>query len=135
MSETFLYEAAGFSMYPFIKSGDRIVVRKLSAEDLKIGDIILYKSNRGSQSICHRLVRKEKSEKGMMLFVRGDTAIASEAVSEDCLIGQVVDIIRNGKVMSLNSGARVIINWFIARFYIYLRPLLVWAHKLLRKSL
>lgn len=123
MSEIFFLETTGFSMHPFLKNGDRVIVKKVRAQDLRIGDIILYAGTSNNQNVCHRLVKKTESPHGMILFTRGDAGgFSSEPISEDNLIGQVTGVIRNGKVKNLNTKLQITINRFIAKFYVFFRP-------------
>ncbi|MFH1191351.1 MAG: S24/S26 family peptidase, partial [Candidatus Omnitrophota bacterium] len=52
------FETSGFSMWPFIRPGERLVIKKSPAQDLRAGDIILYRAN--NQLACHRLVKKNR---------------------------------------------------------------------------
>jgi len=64
--DLFFFEATGFNMWPFLRSKDKLIVKKTSFKDLKIGDIILYvKSN---QLVCHRLVKKIKGKQRYLLY-------------------------------------------------------------------
>ena len=53
--DIFFFKTEGFSMWPFLKPGGRLIFKKVPPETLRIGDVILYKAD--NQSICHRLVR------------------------------------------------------------------------------
>jgi hypothetical protein len=93
-----LFETQGFSMRPFLKQGVKVIVSEVPPADLKRSDLILYKSER--QIICHRLVRKELSPSGWLLYARGDAdASSTELVAEQAVIGKVVGIIEDGKII------------------------------------
>ena len=130
--ESFLIKAAGFSMWPFVKDGDRLIVKKLKVQDLKIGDIILYKDGNNSQNICHRFVKKIESKDGFMLFARADAGgILSGPISEDNLIGRVIGIIRDGKVMNLRTRQQIVLNWFNVKFYIFFRVVFIFFRRMM----
>ncbi|MFZ5800321.1 MAG: ABC transporter transmembrane domain-containing protein, partial [Candidatus Omnitrophota bacterium] len=120
-----LLEATGFSMHPFVKNRDKIVVKEARPEDLKVGDIILYREELSGKTVCHRLVKKAMPEGRPVLYTRGDTAASEAAVPADRLIGRVIEIIRGDRTLRMNSPQRIVINWFIAKFYGYARPALV----------
>ncbi len=110
-----LFETTGFSMSPFVRSEDKVLVRKVQAGQLRIGDIILY-HRRGQKSICHRLVRKAYEQNRVMLYTRGDNTSGSDSsIPEDCLIGRAECVLRNGKILDLRSKKWILLNWFIAK--------------------
>ena len=120
-------ESTGFSMWPFLKAGERLVVKKAGEGDLKIGDIILYHSN--NQMVCHRLVKKVVCEDGYLFYARGDNSLSSgELVTEDILIGKVIGSFKNGRFISLSGGWRHFTNRLIVQF----GPFLGWASRLLK---
>ncbi|MFH1504505.1 MAG: nucleotidyltransferase family protein [Candidatus Omnitrophota bacterium] len=62
------FETSGFSMWPFIKQGQKLIIKKILPESLKIGDIILYQED--NQKVCHRLVKKvNKAINSCFIFV------------------------------------------------------------------
>jgi hypothetical protein len=100
-----LFKTAGFSMRPFLGQGVRIIVSEASAADLKRADIFLYRD--GRQITCHRLVRKEPGPAGWLLYARGDASTSPpELVKEQAVIGKVVGIIRDGKIIDTGSLPR-----------------------------
>lgn len=132
LEDSFLIKATGFSMVPFIKDADMLMVKKVKPQDLKTGDIILYKNKIVGKNVCHRLVRKTISKDGFVLFARGDASgTLNEAVLENHLMGRVVSIMRNGKILNLNARRHIIFNWIIAKFYGLLRAVVVFLKKIL----
>ncbi|MBU2436492.1 MAG: S24/S26 family peptidase, partial [Candidatus Omnitrophica bacterium] len=76
----FLFKTSGFSMWPFLRGGQKIIIKKVLVRDLKVGDLILYRKD--NQTICHRLIKKTREGQGQMLYVRGDNAFGFEPVAE-----------------------------------------------------
>lgn len=102
------FETAGFSMWPFIKQGERLIIKKIPVENLKIGDIILYQKD--NQFVCHRLLRLVKHKNKYLLYTRGDNSNSSlEPINEQMFLGKAMGIIKNGKTISL-IGRRQFIN-------------------------
>ncbi len=129
----FFIQATGFSMRPFVRGGDRLIIRKTNVQDLKIGDIILYKLGNNSPHICHRLVKKINSNQGIKLFARGDSFnFLDDPILEENIQGCIIGILRNGRVINLRNKFQSILNWLIAQFYVFLRPLLVYLWKLFK---
>jgi len=113
------YKTTGFSMWPFLKSGERLVVKKMPIKELKIGDIILYRGN--NQLVCHRLIKKVKTKERCLLYARGDNSNYSpELVTEEIFLGKAISIIKNGKIISLDGRKQRLIN----RFIVIIAPLI-----------
>ena len=87
-------------MLPFLRQGDKLVIKKAPADDLRVGDIILYRAS--NQLVCHRLVKKAKVKGGYVLYARGDNSdSAPEPVTESMCSGKVIGIIKRGKMISV----------------------------------
>ncbi len=126
------YETAGFSMWPFIRQQEKLIIKKLPIEDLRIGDIILYQAN--SQMVCHRLIRKVRNRENYLLYARGDNSSNLEPVTEEMFLGKAIGVIKNRKTVNLCTKRQKFVN----RFIVIIAPLLSWAvrvgKKLLRKK-
>lgn len=107
--EIYFFEATGFSMWPFLKPGDKLIVEKISASSLSAGDVILYKLN--NQVVCHRLIKKIKTSGSCVLSCRGDGSVfASERVDGQMLLGRVMGVVDGGKVINITSLPRRFLN-------------------------
>ncbi|MFA6384831.1 MAG: hypothetical protein WCY10_05625 [Candidatus Omnitrophota bacterium] len=111
------FETSGFSMWPFLRRGDRIVVEEFDPARARPGDIVLYKEQ-GCQ-ICHRLVEKKTVSGTRVFFVRGDylPSWKTVAVDQARLAGRVRAIVRGKRVISLQgfwsaAGGRLIVIFF-----------------------
>ncbi|MDP8216455.1 MAG: S24/S26 family peptidase [Candidatus Kaelpia imicola] len=123
--DMFVLGTVGFSMWPFLKSGEKVVVKKTESSNLHIGDIIVYRSNK--QITCHRLVKKIISQNRYFLYPRGDNQIKlNSPILEEQLIGKAVGILRNGRISRLDRIWSKYLNWAIVKFApiakIILRP-------------
>lgn len=79
----------GMSMFPFLLSGDVVLVRPVKDDDFKVGTIIVYKS--GANLVLHRLVGQNKP-KGLV-FTRGDGLFHKDKpVSKADVVGVVAGI-------------------------------------------
>lgn len=108
-------------MWPFLKSGQKVIVRKTPAKDLKIGDLLLYKA--GNQIVCHRLIRKDNPGGNYVLYTRGDLSLsAPEKITEEMLLGRVCGIIKKDKI--INCGVEN--QQFINRVIVIIAPLIAW---------
>jgi signal peptidase len=90
--------AYGFSMLPFIRSGDIVELAPIQLP-LSRGDVVLSESSAGHYTI-HRIVRIRKNN----LWLRGDTMLYSEGpISLQEVLGRAVKIYRSNHSFSLDS--------------------------------
>jgi signal peptidase len=89
------FRAPGTSMHPTIRHMDLITVEPVAPNNLKRGDIILYRLQNGF--IAHRIVNiEEQNGCGLTFIVRGDGSTACDApVKEAQVLGKVVSLERN----------------------------------------
>lgn len=113
--ETVNIKIEGNSMFPFLKQNDTISVRKVEFQDLRKGEIIVYKA--GKHLHAHRYIRLTSSNK---LVTKGDnnSHFDSLLVSAEQLIGKVVLIKKDKEVMTLEVVSRKIINYFLGSVFI-----------------
>lgn len=96
-------------MWPSLKGKEKLIVRRMPVSNLKLGDLVLYKAD--NQLVCHRLVKKAKTNGGCLIFSRGDASFGSaEPVNERMFVGKVVGIIKNGKITNMEGVGREFIN-------------------------
>ena len=101
-------ETTGFSMWPFIKQGEKLIIKKVPIEDLRVGDIILYRKD--NQLVCHRLIKRIGDEKGYLLYTRGDNSSQFDSLSEEMFLGKAIGILKKCKMISLLSWERRFVN-------------------------
>jgi len=108
-------QTAGYSMWPFLKGGKRIIVKKVPIEKLRIGDIVLYRAN--NQAVCHRLVKKVVDKKRRLLYVRGDNSLSlPEPIPEEMFLGKAIGILQEPGAISLTGCRQRFMNRLIVIF-------------------
>ncbi len=118
---TVRFRPSGRSMYPSICEGELITVEPVAPSDLKLGDIVLYRSERGL--IAHRVVGTQRNQctaptqSSVLIthyFLRGDASLCSDQpVEAHQILGRVIGVERNGRSVALASrGAKM---WHKAR--------------------
>lgn len=74
------------SMWPVLKKNDMVFITTVTKEDLKIGDIVVFKNERGFT--IHRIIGIQ----GEMLTTKGDANnISDEPISYEEIIGRTVN--------------------------------------------
>ena len=82
------------SMEKAIMPGDVILVRKVDAESIRVGDIILFDGG-DKLPIAHRVIEITEDETGRQFITKGDNNISkdSEPCHESQLRGKVVSVV------------------------------------------
>jgi hypothetical protein len=94
----------GYSMYPFLKPGDRLIARRVSPKSLEIGDIVLVPDLK-KKYVAHRLVKMLPPDK---CILKGDYLPEPdlEPAELSTLSGKVVAILRKDRLIPLSTGPR-----------------------------
>jgi hypothetical protein len=91
-------------MLPTIRDGDTLIVEPAAIGQVRVGDIVLYKS--GTALIAHRVESiARKSSAAASLRLRGDASESPDApVLREQVIGRVVAVERGGRRIGLNDS-------------------------------
>lgn len=93
-----LTKVYGNSMFPTLRSRDKVIVRKVSPADLNPRDIIIFEKD--TQRVCHRIIKID-SKKGIF-YTRGDFILGGrEEVRKENIIGKAIALISREKIHSL----------------------------------
>jgi hypothetical protein len=100
------FSAPGLSMGPTIRDGEPVLVEPVQAGEVRRGDILLYRWERGVRA--HRVVRIEArasayAEAAPAFVVRGDAGGEEELVLADQILGRVVSLERDGRRIRLRG--------------------------------
>jgi signal peptidase I len=93
----------GTSMHPTLQFGWRVYLRPARGEELRIGDIAVFRGER--YLTIHRLVWKEGTGDSMQLVFRGDYNRLRERVDASAVIGRVVAV----EVPGMKKGAERVV--------------------------
>lgn len=92
----------GYSMYPTLRPDDIGVIEHCAPENLKTGDIIVFKSNR--HLVAHRLIAIKKENNNFQFTAKGDKNSFTDPVfSQETLVGRIKELERKGKKISTDS--------------------------------
>src|SRR2546430_4081868 len=81
----------GTSMQPWMRSKDIAVIRRISIENVRCGDVVLFR--RKNHLFVHRIVEKRGSLNAAQLLSKGDAHPMSDGVvQEQELLGRVMRI-------------------------------------------
>ncbi|MBU0693787.1 MAG: hypothetical protein KKC11_03870, partial [Candidatus Omnitrophica bacterium] len=96
------FRVISWCMFPIIWAGDIIKIKSIKPEDIKIGDIILYKSI--GRAYAHRLVRTYLKADKLYIVTTGESEYRNNkfisnyegngGVSADNILGKVIEVKR-----------------------------------------
>lgn len=105
----------GMSMFPTLRAGDMGEVEKCRPEELKNGDIVIWKKS--DQLIGHRLFSIARTDNHWQFQTIGDfNTVADTPFSENELIGRLVSFERNGEKIKIDSS-KMKFAGFIHRYF------------------
>ncbi len=104
--DTYLFETSGYSMWPFLLPGDKLVVKKTDINNIRRGDLVLYNID-GERIACHRLLKMNIVDNEYVLYLRGDNSPTSGIATQQAYRGQVVGVLKKNKMVNLlGTGSR-----------------------------
>ena len=87
----------GSSMFPVLISGDKVLVKRSSLEDLNIGDIIVSLDS-SDKHVAHRIISIDASSTPAQITTKGDVHFAADSpVGIDRVVGKVVAVLHEGE--------------------------------------
>lgn len=93
----------GNSMHPVIRDGDVVLVKPAKMSEIKLGDVVCYRS--GNIIIAHRFIQKRRENGKIALLIKGDSNLSfDKKVHREQVLGKVVVIEREGQEIGLNKG-------------------------------
>lgn len=108
---TFRFRATGGSMTPFIKDGDILEVRPVATAAIRRADVVLYRREQHGGLVAHRVVDLNPGSPHV-LSLQGDASLFDkETVASTSVLGRVVNVQRNDKVMTLDAGPWYWLGW------------------------
>lgn len=92
----------GKSMTPVLPSGSRVLVVRVTANQIRCGDLLVYE---GEESlICHRVLRWQMREEGYSFFTKGDAwETCGSWIYSNQVIGRVIGANRGGRIIRLDT--------------------------------
>jgi len=97
-----LLRARGDSMEPIIREGDRLLVRGVEPQHLRVGDIVVF----GRPFTCHRLVAVHRRDGELHGIEQGDGHVTGTAIPLRLVVGRVEAIERGAHQVSLTGRWR-----------------------------
>lgn len=105
--------AGGNSMYPHIKKGSLLTIKKVDMSLLKKGDVVVFSGD--NKFVAHRILKVASSQQVLLITTKGDSCKRKDAVfGVEKYIGKVIFVENNGKITDMESPFRKSANAFLA---------------------
>ena len=109
---SFRFQGKGYSMSPFIKDGDVLTIIPLQKSCPCFGDVVVFTHPHTGKIIIHRIIGKNAD----FYRTKGDNASQEDGtISREAIMGQVTNVERNGKYVSVGLGLERSIIAFVTR--------------------
>jgi signal peptidase I len=104
----------GSSMLPWVKPGDVAIIRRAGINDVRCGDVVLFK--RESRLYVHRLVEKQGTLREARFLAKGDAHPGPDGiVDRDLVLGRVVRIYRGNRQIDLDSPIQLALGLIVSQ--------------------
>jgi signal peptidase I len=102
-------------MYPWIRSGDQVFVRRWDIDRISPGDVVLFE--RDQEFFVHRVLRRTRAANGESLLVTKGDALDSQdqAVSSSEFLGRATRIHRKNRHIDIESLGQTMLSRSLAR--------------------
>jgi len=102
-------------MFPWLRSGDQVFVRRWNFELLRPGDVILFERN--EEFFVHRVIRVQRTAGGdNKVITKGDASNSADAaIAEEEFVGRATRIHRGKRHIDIESLGQVITARVLAR--------------------
>jgi signal peptidase I len=101
---TVRFRAEGTSMYPTIRDGEAITIAAISTNDVVRGDVLLCRHE--TRMLAHRVVSVTTRGIDRFFELRGDSKAGCDMlVSADAVVGRIIGVRRNGRLLGLCGRA------------------------------
>ena len=114
------FQANGSSMYPAIRDGDIINIEPVNEKEIKLGDVIFYRTN-DIRMAAHRVINKFFQNGKSILVTEGDFNTGKEEVILRDVLGKVKAIERNGRIINLTYGVGRLMDLSYAKISPFIR--------------
>lgn len=129
--ENFRFRAHGWSMSPFIKPGDQLIITPINGNLLKLGQVVAFIHPGSNLCIVHRVIRR----KGQDILIKGDNINNRDDgwTPKENILGTVNKVLRNGKRIRVGVNYGLAIIAVLSRYYA-LSPIISIAATLFGKN-
>lgn len=105
----------GLSMGDTIRSGEWIMVRKVTPDKLRFGDIVIFQDR--AHFVCHRLIKRKRIRGTDCILTKGDSHIGPDwYIPSKAVLARVVGLKKGKKLYRLDGTKGRIINSILGSY-------------------
>lgn len=114
MGGTVQFTIPTWSMFPTLSPGDQVIVRRVHADDMRLGEIVLLQA--GGVWLAHRLIGRHSANGSPLLITKGDNCVQPDLPWQAAQLSGIVTAVQyNGREVSLVSPRARLISTLLAR--------------------
>ena len=114
----------GYSMSPYLRNGETVIIKKESFNSLKIGDIIVFRSI--NKMIAHRIIAIRNINQHKTLITKGDSLIYfDKTITEERYIGKIKEFYRKNKSIKIDTPWCSVFNKLMSFISVISIPFLI----------
>jgi signal peptidase I len=99
------FEVQSVSMFPSLRPGDAVVTKRTPIEEVRCGDIVVV--GESEHYVVHRVIRRLRRKEETGILTKGDISLfVDNPALKEHLIGKVIRIVRNGRVIDPDRFTR-----------------------------
>ena len=114
-----ILKSSGRCMIPLFDDGTPLIVRHVQSDEIKIGDIAVFRCC--DRTVAHRIIRRYKEDEKLYFLEKRDSGFEPSIIPEDAIIGKVIGIKRRERSLDLEKGAwrltNICIGYYWSFFY------------------
>jgi signal peptidase I len=100
-------------MAPLLEIGDKVLVQKVTTENIRRGDIIMYKKL--NKLLTHRVIDILNND-GSAFLQKGDNDLAAEKVNKAEFLGKVTAVKKDDRIIHFDKKKFKVINRILTSF-------------------
>jgi signal peptidase I len=103
--ESVSLEVQSVSMFPSLCPGDAVVTKRTTMKEVRCGDIVVV--GELEHYVVHRVIRRLRRKEEAGILTKGDISLfVDNPALKEHLIGKVIKIVRNGRVIDPDGFPR-----------------------------
>jgi hypothetical protein len=112
-----IIKSSGRCMIPLFDDGTPLVVRYVPPEEIRIGDIAVFRFNNGI--VSHRIIRKFRKGGRLYFWEKNDSGFAARLIPGEAIIGKVIGLKKENEIIKLEKGIWNWTNRFVGYYWFF----------------
>ncbi|MCX5886237.1 MAG: hypothetical protein NT096_10080 [Proteobacteria bacterium] len=110
-----ILKSSGRCMIPLFDDGTPLIVRHVQPDEIKIGDIAVFRSF--DRTVAHRIIGRFKEDGRLYFLEKRDSGFEPGIIPEDAVIGKVIGIKKRETSLDLEKGIWMLTNTCIGYYW------------------